>query len=64
MEAVETIPAVRFLTRAAAEKASGRSLKEEFGLKKISTSHGYKPNLKPIYIERFHETSSNSLIQN
>lgn len=40
-----TLVLTRFLTWAAAEKL-GRGCREEFGLKKIHTSHGYKPNLK------------------
>ena len=50
-EAIETTLAViRLLTEEVAEKVSGRSLKEEFSLKKIYTRHGYKPNLKPARV--------------
>ena len=50
-EAVETTLGVkRFLTLATAEKVTGGSLEEEFGLKKIYTSRGYKPNLRPAVV--------------
>ena len=52
-EAVETTPAARsFLIPAAAGNWNGRSREEEFDSKKISTSRGYRPNLKPRTVQQ------------
>ena len=41
-----------FLIPAAAGNRNGRSREEEFGSKKISTSRGYRPNLKPRTVQQ------------